>query len=80
MQDESVPLRGAAPSRREFVYLGLKSCGCGVAACVDDPTNVEDLAEAIAEFMREGLIIERVPMDDFPSRFKGCKCTPKGGG
>lgn len=66
--------------RGTHVYLGLKACGCGVAVVIDDEMAREDLAETLAGYIREGLTIERVPIDGFMSRFKGCKCeSPKQG-
>jgi hypothetical protein len=67
-----------APSKSEFVYIGFKPCGCGVAVVVDDPKYVKSTAESVSEFIREGLKIERVSMDDYPARFNGCKCIPDG--
>lgn len=65
-------------SGREFVYIGFKSCGCGVAVCVDDPSHKRETAKTVAGYLREGLTIERVTMAEYPNRFKGCKCDKVG--
>lgn len=41
-------------------YIGKKSCGCIVAACVDDGRFPEETKRNLKEFIDDGLIIERV--------------------
>ena len=40
-------------------YVGFKSCGCAVAACVDGPEYAKETAKTLAEWVRGGLTIER---------------------
>lgn len=40
-------------------YVGFKPCGCAVAAIVDDEVSKKDLPKTIAEWIRDGLAIER---------------------
>jgi len=56
------------------VYIGFKSCGCGVAVVVDDPKRRKDVGKSVASFVSERLTVERVTMEEYPARFKGCKC------
>ncbi len=44
-------------------YIGRKSCGCVVAATVDEPQYREDVAKDIADWLRSGLTIERVTVE-----------------
>ena len=56
-------------------YIGKEKCGCTVAACVDLPQHPNWTAEAVAEFISEGMEVERVPMDDARLRLTGCLCN-----
>lgn len=47
----------------EFAYIGTKSCGCTVAAVVDNPKHSKDVANAVSKFIRGGLKIERVSVE-----------------
>jgi hypothetical protein len=40
-------------------YVGIKPCGCCVAAAVDNPEWAKDTAKAVSKWMRDGLTIER---------------------
>jgi len=40
-------------------YVGFKSCGCAVAACVDGPEYAKETAKTLSEWVRGGLTIER---------------------
>jgi len=44
-------------------YLGVKRCGCAVAVVFDNPEHAKDVRETVAEFMQDGLTIERVSRD-----------------
>lgn len=46
-----------------YSYVGRKSCGCLVAAVVDDTDDAKDVAADVAGFIRQGLTIERVLHD-----------------
>jgi hypothetical protein len=54
-------------------YAGKKQCGCVVFACVDDPDDKDDVAEWIADAIKDGLTIEHVESDEGP-RLQTCKC------
>jgi hypothetical protein len=55
-------------------YIGRKSCGCVVAAVVDNPDRKKDVARSVAGFIKEGLTIEHVTCDYFRKNFKECEC------
>lgn len=40
-------------------YVGMKACGCCVAAAVDKPEWAKETAKTVAKWMRDGLTIER---------------------
>lgn len=44
---------------KPFAFIGKAKCGCIRAASIDDGTK--QCAMDVAEFIREGLIVERVP-------------------
>jgi hypothetical protein len=41
-------------------YIGSYACGCAVAAVVDDPQFKKDTAKRIAEWVRNGMTVERL--------------------
>ena len=43
-----------------MAYVGRKSCGCVVAAVADEPAHKQDVANAIAEWINNGLTVDRV--------------------
>ena len=53
-------------------YIGRAECGCIVACCVDNPFHKKDTAEALSDFIKDGLTIERVTVQFVRENF-GCK-------
>lgn len=47
-----------------MAYVGKKSCGCIVAFVVDEPEYPRDTAREVAEFIRSGLTVERVTVEE----------------
>ncbi|MBA4420254.1 MAG: hypothetical protein C0391_03830 [Anaerolinea sp.] len=47
---------------REMIpsYIAREKCGCVVGAVVDDPDHPQRTKEGLLEFVKDGLIIERV--------------------
>lgn len=43
-----------------MAYIGRESCGCVVASVLDTGRPRAEVARSVAEFIREGLVIERV--------------------
>lgn len=57
----------------DMAYIGRKACGCCVAAAVDKPEHRKDTAKHVAQWVRSGLTIERVPVDDARKALKKCE-------
>jgi len=57
----------------KHAYVGIKPCGCCVAAVVD--TGDKFTGKAVSEFIRSGLKIERQPMEWVRQHLY--KCTHK---
>ena len=55
-------------------YIGRKACGCAVAAAVDMPELQEETAKSVAEFIKGGLRVERIPLGDVGVQVKRCRC------
>lgn len=55
-------------------YLGRKVCGCVVAITVDDTDNRKWTADAVAEFIRDGLTVDRVTIEDGRKALNFCQC------
>ena len=49
-----------------FAYIGVAECGCVRAAAADDPNSRQHTAADVADFIRDGLIIERVSVEQAP--------------
>lgn len=55
-------------------YIGIKPCGCVVAAVVDSPSMKQEASKALAEWVQGGLTIERVTHQEVRERFTVCEC------
>lgn len=66
-----------ADSGDQMAYVGIKSCGCVVAATVDNPAHQKEVAKDVATFIKEGLTIERKTCAWVRENFEGCKCQEK---
>ena len=55
-------------------YIGRGKCGCIIAVTTDVPDMRKETAADVAEFVRGGLSVERVTLDDFRRMPFGCKC------
>jgi hypothetical protein len=58
-------------------YVGIKSCGCAVAACVDRPELAKDTAKTIAKWIKDGLTIERKSVEWARANLFACKHESK---
>jgi len=56
-----------------FSYVGVKRCGCAVAACVDRPEYIHETGKAIVRFIKDGLIVERWPTEKVRRELKRCQ-------
>lgn len=55
-------------------YLGYSECGCPVFISLDIPSGRKELAKEIADFVRQGLPIERLPKDEAKEKFCASEC------
>ena len=51
-----------------------RSCGEVYGATVDDPEYPKDTACIVAEWIKEGGIVERVESKEVRKRFSSCRC------
>jgi hypothetical protein len=57
-------------------YLGVRPCGCAPLWLVDMPDLAAETAKIIAQAIRDGMVIERVPLEPesgWRSRVMRCK-------
>lgn len=56
-------------------YVGCcPKCGNACAASVDDKLNAPYVRRDVAQFMKQGLILERKTVQWVRENFKGCDC------
>lgn len=53
-------------------YVGIRPCGCVVAATVDDPDDAKTVAQDVAGFLRSGLKVEPMDTEEVRKRLRGC--------
>lgn len=58
--------------KAEYAYIGIKTCGCCVAATVDDPDHKDEVANDVQEFIASGFHVERVKIEDARIRLQQC--------
>lgn len=58
-----------------MAYTGRDTCGCVVAVTVDEPKHRDHVAQMVAEWIRDGLIIERVTIEEARMSFTLCDHT-----
>lgn len=56
----------------EMCYIGRTRCGCIVAASVDTTEHTHDVASDVAEFIRSGLTVERMTVEQVRASKFGC--------
>jgi hypothetical protein len=54
----------------EFNYIGINQDDLAVALVVDDPKYKKETAKTIAQWIRQGLSITRMPHEDSIARLK----------
>jgi hypothetical protein len=59
-------------------YIGIKPCGCTVAACADYPDWKDDTAEAVADYIKSGYRVERIETRSAKLRICNCNCDSGG--
>ena len=53
-------------------FVGIKDCGCVVAACVDNPERKREVAKFVGDLIRSGLRVERVTDEWVRENMKSC--------
>lgn len=63
----------------DYAYIGINADGLARAICHDDPQYKRDTAKTVAEWIRMGRTIERLPVDDACARLRKDwpACRPK---
>lgn len=62
-------------SKPTHTYLAIReACGCVVGSVADTPEWRREVAAGVAEWIRAGYIIERVPMAEVAARWMGEDC------
>ena len=54
-------------------YVGRLPCGCLAAIVYDNGKHPKEVAESVAEFIRNGYAVERANTDDVRSQLGPCK-------
>ena len=54
-------------------YIGMKPCGCAVTATVDKPEWKKETAESLAEWVKDGLTIERRTVEEARAILRRCR-------
>lgn len=65
-----------------FAYAAIKPCGCMVAATVDRPEWAKSTAKDVASYLRDGLRVERLTIEEVRAKLGPCHCPvpPEGDG
>jgi hypothetical protein len=57
-------------------YIGKKPCGCVVACVVDMPDHKKSTADDVAEFIKEGYVVQHIAIGSGIQMAK-CRCEEK---
>lgn len=57
-----------------YSYVGVRPCGCAVAACVDEPQYRKENAKSLKQWMLDGMTIERWTTARVRTDLKSCHC------
>lgn len=57
-----------------MAYVGRCKCGAIRAAAVDEPKYALDTAESVAQFIKDGLTVERIKCEDVRTGNWKCSC------
>lgn len=63
-------------SEQAYAYVGIKACGCCVAAAVIKPEFAKDNAKFCARLINKGLTVERKPVEWLVENLKRCRHQP----
>lgn len=48
----------------EYAYMGRETCGCVTCVTVDNPEYKKYVAKDLSDWIRQGLSVERVPIEE----------------
>jgi hypothetical protein len=57
----------------DWAYVGITPCNCMVCATVDEPQYARDNAKHVSAWLRDGLRVERVPVEQVRQELGPCK-------
>lgn len=60
----------------ELDYVGRRKCGC-VVAWISCTVPQKDLSKEVSCWLRKGLSVERMSVDDVRTNLKLCKCVER---
>ena len=60
--------------KKHDCYVGILPCGCMVAWVYDNGEHPKDVAESVAEFIKNGYSVERANTDEIRPKLGPCKC------
>lgn len=64
-----------------MAYVGRAPCGCVRGIIVDDPSNRSYIAKETGKWIRAGLVVERMPIEEARPLIKRCPHEqPRAGG
>lgn len=58
----------------QMAYVARCACGAVVAAVIDDPNYRRDTAREVAAWIRGGLVVERMTVDEAREQWRPCTC------
>jgi len=53
-------------------YVGIKPCGCAVAATMIDPEHAKETRKDVMDYLRRGLKVECWPIERVRSELRRC--------
>ena len=63
---------GGMTENESMAYVGILSCGCCVAVSVDVPYRKKDIAEFVADCIRDGMTVERQSLTWVSENLRRC--------
>jgi hypothetical protein len=72
VRNDALDTHMSVSGKQRMCYVGVKSCGCVVAGCVDDPRFAKETAKFIARLVRDGYAVKHVPINE--ANMRACKC------
>lgn len=61
--------------KNEFAYIGVKPCGCVPCVAADEEDYRERISELLPEWIKKGMTVEHVTVEEARKRIKRCRCN-----